>query len=124
MSVVAGLRELAAFLREVEVDAVAASALRRGAEQLAETVRADLSGSGDGSRDVPRIVSGALRDSIGVRADGAMAVIGSTSEVALFQETGTRTDPPRPFLAPAAARQGAAIAHQVGAAVAAALRGE
>jgi hypothetical protein len=124
MSTVKGLRELAASLRGIDVDAVATSALRRGAEQLAGTVRADLSDTGGGPHDMPRMMSGALRDSISVSAAGAAAVVGSTSEVALFQETGTRTAPPRPFLAPAATRQGAAIAHDVGAAVVAAFRGE
>jgi HK97 gp10 family phage protein len=124
MSAVRGLKKLAALLREAQVDAAAANALRRGAEQLADTVRAELSGSGDGPHEMPRIGSGALRESISVSANGAVAVVGSISEVALFQETGTRTMPPRPFLAPAAALQGAAIAHEVGAAVVAALRGE
>lgn len=124
MSMVKGLPELAALLRGIDADAVAAAALRRGAEQLAGTVRADLSDTGGNPRDLPRMVSGVLRDSIGVSAAGAAAVVGSTSEVALFQEAGTRTIPPRPFLAPAAARQAATIAHDVGAAVAAAFRGE
>lgn len=51
----------------------------------------------------PLLRTGALRDSISheIVAPGEEAVIGSTSDVAVWQEFGTATIPPRPFLMPA-----------------------
>ena len=50
-------------------------------------------------------------------ADGLVATVGSTSDVALYQELGTARLPPRPFLAPAAAENGDGIAQAIGQAV-------
>lgn len=51
----------------------------------------------------PLLVTGELRDSIEVEREEHEAVVGSKSEIALWQELGTdRGIPPRPFLGPAA----------------------
>lgn len=50
----------------------------------------------------PLLRSGELRDSITMRSEGNGAIIGSTLDIALYQENGTENIPPRPFLGPAA----------------------
>ena len=52
------------------------------------------------------------------------AVVGSSDPAAVPQELGTAHMPARPFLAPVAAAMGEEVARTVGAAVAAALRGD
>ena len=75
-----------------------------------------------GAHGAPWLRTGELRDSIGHRADGLAAVVGSTSDVARYQELGTARVPPRAFLAPAAAENGAAVARAIGQAAADALK--
>ena len=53
------------------------------------------------SPDDPLLRSGELRDSIKVVAEGNVAGAVSDDMVALYQEMGTATIPPRPFLGPA-----------------------
>ncbi|MBB3175398.1 phage gpG-like protein [Endobacter medicaginis] len=50
----------------------------------------------------PLLRDGELRDSIRHAVDGHRVVIGSTSEISVYQELGTERIPPRPFLAKAA----------------------
>ncbi len=52
--------------------------------------------------DAPLLREGQLRDSIVTEHSALEAVIGSKSPVAAYQEFGTETIPPRPFLGPAA----------------------
>jgi HK97 gp10 family phage protein len=52
--------------------------------------------------EAPLLREGDLRDSIQSETDGNKAVVGSTSDIALYQEMGTEHIPPRPFLGPAA----------------------
>ena len=53
----------------------------------------------------PLLRTGALRDSIGIASGDGHAEIGSDSEIAVDQELGTRTIPPRSFLGGAAFRK-------------------
>ncbi len=50
----------------------------------------------------PLLRTGTLRDSYSSTTSGGEAVIGSTSDIALWQEQGTEHIPPRPVLGPAA----------------------
>lgn len=50
----------------------------------------------------PLLRTGALRDSISHETHGLEAAIGSTSDIAVYQELGTDKIPPRPFLGAAA----------------------
>jgi hypothetical protein len=52
--------------------------------------------------DAPLLRTGGLRDSIGHEVGALEAVVGSTSDVMVYQELGTPTIPPRPVLGPAA----------------------
>lgn len=57
----------------------------------------------------PLLRNGDMRDSITVTASGQTAVVGSPSDIALWQEQGTEHIPPRPFLGPAGAVAGPKI---------------
>lgn len=50
----------------------------------------------------PLLRTGDLRDSYSTGQEGHEAVIGSDSDIAVYQEVGTPTIPPRPVLGPAA----------------------
>jgi HK97 gp10 family phage protein len=110
-------RELAARFARADLARAMGAALEGEAAQLADAVRARLSEPAGGAHDAPWLHTGELRDSIGHQADGLEAAVGSTSDVALYQELGTARLPPRPFLAPAAAENGEAIAQAAGQAV-------
>lgn len=67
---------------------------------LAESTVADRVAKGY-SPDQPLLRDGTMRDSIDKDVSGLEAVIGSTSDIAVYQELGTDKIPPRPFLGPA-----------------------
>ena len=110
--------EFAAWLAQLPFEAVRRDALERSAAVMAEAVREALSQPAGGGHEAPWLRSGALRDSIGHEADDCAAVVGSSSAVAVFQETGTARDRPRPFLGPVAEQGGEEAARSIGAAVA------
>jgi len=120
-----GLSELRERLERLRVEEVMARALAEQAERLASAVRDELSEpSGAGGHDQPWLQSGALRDSVGVQADGLQAAVGSDDPAAVPQEMGTSRMPARPFLAPVAAGMGAEVARGIAESVVAALKGE
>jgi hypothetical protein len=110
--------DLAHALDQVEFSDAARVALTDVAERIAASVRDALSHPPGSGHDVPWERSGDLRSSIGVDATSDNAVIGSTSPVAVYQELGTHTDPPRPFLAPVAMAMAEDTATAIGAAMA------
>lgn len=102
-----------------------ARALAEQAARMAASVRDGLSKpSGAARHDEPWLRSGALRDSVGMEANGLQAVVGSSDPAAVPQEMRTVKMPARPFLAPVAAGMGEDVARAIGARVAAALRGD
>jgi hypothetical protein len=68
--------------------------------------------------DDPLLRSGKERDAISHEVSGTEAVIGSDSDVMVYQELGTPTIPPRAVLGPAAIRNKPLIEKTLGAAVA------
>jgi phage gpG-like protein len=68
--------------------------------------------------DDPLLRSGDLRDTVTHEVNGTEAVIGSDSDVMVYQELGTPTIPPRAVLGPAAIRNKPLIEKTLGAAVA------
>lgn len=120
-----GLNELRERLERLHPEEVMARALAEQAARMAARVRDGLSEpSGAAGRDEPWLQGGALRGSVGAQADGLRAVVGSSDPAAVPQELGTAHMPARPFLAPVAAAMGEEVARAVGAAAAAALRGD
>jgi HK97 gp10 family phage protein len=75
------------------------------------------------SPDEPLLREGTLRDSISNEVHGLEAAIGSTSEIAVYQELGTDKIPPRPFLGPAAYRNEKTIINTTAAAAVAGIAG-
>ena len=65
--------------------------------------------------DAPLLREGNLRDSIEHEVARGEAVVGSKSDVAEYQEFGTATIPPRPFIGPAAFKNKEAIERVLGA---------
>ena len=122
---ISGLNELRERLERLRTEEVMARALAEQAQRMAARVQEGLSEPpGGAGHDEPWLQSGALRDSVGARADGLQAVVGSSDPAAVPQEMGTAHMPARPFLAPVAAGMGEEVARAVGARVAAASRGE
>jgi phage gpG-like protein len=72
----------------------------------------------------PLLRTGALRDSIGRKVGQREAVVGSDSPIAVYQELGTRTIPPRSFLGGAAVRKTDEVVGILGRRAMAVLRGE
>ncbi len=73
--------------------------------------------------DEPLLRTGDLRESISHQVEGLEAAVGSTSDVALYQELGTMNMPPRPFLGPAAVRNERHMVRVLGAVAVAGLAG-
>lgn len=109
----AKLAEISARLGRIELEPVHRRALEEAARRIEAAVRSMLSHPPGGEHDMPWLRSGELRSSIAHEVDANCAEIGSTSMVALYQEVGTRSAPPRPFLAPVAAALGEPIAEAV-----------
>ena len=80
---------------------------------LADSTQADRVAKGYTPND-PLLRSGELRNSISHQIDTLEAVIGSTSEVMVYQELGTAAIPPRAVLGPAAIRNKALIMRTLG----------
>jgi len=113
----ARLRKLIDALGRLDLPSVAHQAMLKAAEDMRDAVQQSLSQPPGGPHDAPWEITGALRDSIGVRQDGDTVRIGSTDPVAAYQELGTVHLPPRPFLGPVAVAEGEGAAHAVGTAV-------
>lgn len=71
---------------------------------LAESTKADRVRQGY-SEDEPLLRSGELRDSIESEVVRLAAIVGTKSEIGLWQEVGTARIPPRPFIGPAYVRR-------------------
>lgn len=71
---------------------------------LAESTQEDRARHGF-SPDEPLLRTGELRESISHEVKGLNAVVGSTSDVMVYQELGTAKIPPRPVLGRAAVRR-------------------
>lgn len=96
--------------------------------ELADSTKADRARHGY-AEDEPLLREGTLRDSIthSVEVTGPVAgeaVIGSNSEIAVYQELGTSRIPPRSFLGGALVRKADKVAELLGGHVEKALLGE
>jgi phage gpG-like protein len=91
--------------------------------QLADSTHADKEKLGYSPPDNPLLREGDLRDSIGHVVSGHEAAVGSNSDVAVYQELGTRHMPPRSFLAGSAVRKEGDVVEILGEGAVAALVG-
>jgi phage gpG-like protein len=90
--------------------------------ELADATKEDRLKSGFSEND-PLLRTGELRDSIEHTAGVDEAVVGSNSDIAVYQELGTQHIPPRSFLGGAAVRKGEEVANILGRHVVKALAG-
>lgn len=74
--------------------------------------------------DSPLLRTGEMRDSISYHASPAGFEVGSPSEIAVYQEFGTATIPPRPFLGPALFENAPAVVEALGKSIEANLAGK
>ena len=96
-----------------------------GWAELADSTKSDRARKGF-SEDQPLLRTGELRDSIQVAmsTDGTEAQVGSNSDIAVYQELGTKFMPPRSFLGGAMAEKLDEVKAIIGGSVKAALLGE
>lgn len=73
-------------------------------DTLADSTMASRSSAGY-SENEPLLRSGELRDSIQSEVVGLAAIVGTKSDIGLYQEVGTSNIPPRPFIGPAYVRK-------------------
>jgi len=85
--------------------------------ELADSTKADRVAQGFTEND-PLLRTGKLRDTISHQIDGLEAVIGSDSDIMVYQELGTEHIPPRAVLGPAAIHNKDLIIKTLGHAVA------
>lgn len=83
---------------------------------LAESTKADRVRQGY-SEDEPLLRSGELRESIQSEIVGLAAIVGTKSEIGLWQEVGTEHIPPRPFIGPAYVRKIDPLMESIGLAI-------
>lgn len=74
--------------------------------------------------DTPLLETGAMRDSIERTVIGLTAYVGSNSEIAVYQELGTRAIPPRSFLGGALVRKEKDVVALIASPVASLVAGE
>ncbi|MDF7658314.1 hypothetical protein PUG81_04980 [Erwiniaceae bacterium L1_54_6] len=83
---------------------------------LADSTKADRVHSGY-SEDDPLLRSGELKDSIESEVIGLAGIVGTKSEIGLWQEVGTDHMPPRPFIGPAYVRKIDPLMESIGLAI-------
>lgn len=83
---------------------------------LAESTKADRVRSGY-TEDDPLLRSGGLKNSIESEVVGLAAIVGTKSEIGLWQEVGTDRIPPRPFIGPAYVRKIDPLMESIGRAI-------
>ena len=121
MRLVTDIRQALRRLERLPVYAARDAALKNAGEQLEQAMKASLSHIPGEDHASPWLRTGELRDSITYQVDGSVLVVGSVSQVAVDQELGTRSIPPRPFLAPTAAAEMGTITEVMAQTVAGAL---
>lgn len=91
--------------------------------QLADSTQEERERKGFTPND-PLLRTGDLRASIKTAVGTDAAAVGSNSEIAAYQELGTKTIPPRPFLGPAGYENAERVAEDIGERVARAVAGK
>ncbi len=117
-----GLQHLIDSLARFDISETQRSVLSEEASRLAAAVKATLHHKGGDDHATPWLRTGKLHDSIEVAVGDDCAVVGSSDEVAVYQELGTRSIPPRPFLGTVGAMQAEHTARRIGHVIANAVR--
>ena len=112
-----GLQHFLDALARIDLAAAQLGALAAEADQLAGAVRSSLSHPPGADHATPWLRTGALQASIASQASEERGRDRLHRSVAVYQERGTRTVPPRPFLAPAGAAGAEDAARRIGRAI-------
>lgn len=123
MRPIRGLVEALRRLDRIDISQARREALEQAAARTEAAVKLSLSRLVGEDHATPWLRTGELRASIASQVAEDTAIIGSTTPVAIFQELGTRSIPPRPFLAPTAATEAEAVVHDIAHAIHAAIEG-
>ena len=118
MSAVSGLQEAIARLDRLAIPDALASVTAAAAAAVERNVVETLSHPPGSDHETPWLETGSLRDSISYDVQGTEAVIGSGSDVAVYQELGTPSIPPRPFLGSTAAAMAGDLVTMIAASIA------
>ncbi len=121
MTVLKGLAEALHALDRLDVTQPGHEALGRAAERLTDAVKQALSHLPGEDHATPWLRTGELRNSVTYQIADNVSVVGSNDPVAVYQELGTSTIPPRPFLASVAAGEADGIARGIAGLIRAAL---
>lgn len=121
MIVVTGLSEALRRLERIDMRRARHAALEQAAVRIEVAVQEALSRLPGEDHAAPWLRTGELRASITHDTSEDAAVIGSADPVAVDQELGTRTIPPRPFLAPVAAAESDNVMQDVAGAIGSAI---
>ena len=106
MRLVKGINEALRRLDRLPFRESREAALKSAGSQLEDAVKASLSNLPGEDHASPWLRTGKLRGSVSHQSDDHVLAVGSDSQIAVDQEFGTRSIPPRPFLAPTAAAVG------------------
>ena len=109
-----GLKHLIDALARLDIVETQRSALSEEAGNLAAVVKSTLHHRAGEDHATPWLRTGKLHDSIAVTTGDDWAVVGSSDEVAVYQELGSRSIPPRPFLGPVGAMEAEHSARRLG----------
>ncbi len=123
MTALKGLAEALRELDRLNIAQPGREALNQAATRLQNAVKQALSHLPGEDHKTPWLRTGELRSSVTHETTENAAVIGSTNPVAVYQELGTSTIPPRPFLAPIAAAEAEGVVNQVADSLRAAIEG-
>jgi len=110
---IGGLVEALRKLDRIDISQSRREALGQAAARIEAAVKLSLSHRVGEDHAAPWLRTGELRASIASHATEDTAIIGSTIPVAIYQELGTRSIPPRPFLAPTAATEEEGVIHDI-----------
>jgi phage gpG-like protein len=113
MTLVTGLTEALRRLERIDMTQARHVALEQAATRIEVAVQQALSSLPGEDHATPWLCTGKLRDSVTHETTDNAAVIGSTDQVAVDQELGTSSIPPRPFLAPVAAAESEGVARGI-----------
>lgn len=91
---------------------------------LADSTLRDKEKKGFSPPDNPLLRTGEMRDSIGHTVSHDQVDIGSDSDIAVYQELGTKNMPPRSFFGSTGVEQGDKVAEMIGAAYTSVLIGQ
>ncbi|MEO8716064.1 MAG: hypothetical protein ABI369_13725 [Acetobacteraceae bacterium] len=113
MNPMRGLAEALHRIDCLDIREARRTALEQAAARIEAAVKLSLSHRPGEDHASPWLRMGELRGGIAHQSDDDAAVIGSSDPIAIYQELGTPSVPPRPFLSSTAAAEAEGIVHEI-----------